>query len=98
MTDVSGPDLVVACMSAGIIGSFPTTNARDGVQLREWFAHNYGNADMAERMSVWGSEARVAADLDRLIEAGANHLLLNPVFDYHEHIDALRPYAGTPAG
>jgi nitronate monooxygenase len=39
MTDVSGPDLVVTCMSAGIIGSFPTTNARDGVQLREWFAH-----------------------------------------------------------
>lgn len=67
-------------------------------RLREWFAHNYGNADMAERMSVWGSEARVTAYLDRLIEAGANHLLLNPVFDYHEHIDALRPYAGTPAG
>lgn len=66
-------------------------------RLRDWFAHNYGNADMAEQVSVWGPEARVTAYLDRLIEAGANHLLLNPVFDYHEHIDALRPYAEAPS-
>jgi len=66
-------------------------------RLREWFAHNYGNADMAERVSVWGPAEHVYAYLDRLIEAGANHLLLNPVFDYGEHIDALRPYANAGA-
>ena len=65
-------------------------------RLRDWFAHNYGDADMAETMSVWGSAEHVSAYLDRLIEAGATHLLLNPVFDYHEHIDALRPYTRAP--
>ncbi len=68
---------------------------RAKARLRDWFAHNYGNADMAERVSVWGPGDRVRAHLDRLIEAGANHLLLNPVFDYHEHIDALRPYTNV---
>jgi probable F420-dependent oxidoreductase len=66
-------------------------------RLRDWFAHNYGNADMAEQVSVWGPLDQVTAFLDRLIDAGANHLLLNPVFDYHEHIDALRPYANVEA-
>ena len=48
---------------------------------------------MAEQVSVWGPIERVTAYLDRLIAAGANHLLLNPVFDYAEHLEALRPYA-----
>ena len=39
MTDVSGPELVVACMRAGIVGSFPTTNARGQEELVDWFAH-----------------------------------------------------------
>jgi alkanesulfonate monooxygenase SsuD/methylene tetrahydromethanopterin reductase-like flavin-dependent oxidoreductase (luciferase family) len=65
-------------------------------RLREWFAHNYDDPDMAERVSVWGSVDRVSAYLDRLIAAGATHLLLNPVFDYAEHLDALGAYATGP--
>lgn len=34
---VSGPDLVIASCSAGVIGSFPTPNARSVDQLRGWF-------------------------------------------------------------
>lgn len=34
---VSGPDLVIAATRAGVIGSFPTQNARTGEQLRQWF-------------------------------------------------------------
>lgn len=33
---VSGPDLVTASMDAGIIGSFPTANARDTSVLKTW--------------------------------------------------------------
>ena len=33
---VSGPDLVIACCQAGIIGSFPVTNARPIGQLEDW--------------------------------------------------------------
>ena len=64
-------------------------------RLRGWFDHNYDEPAMAERVSVWGPQARVREYLDRLIEAGANHLLLNPVFDYDEHIEALADYANA---
>ncbi len=33
---ISGPDLVIACSSAGVIGSFPTLNARTVEILDEW--------------------------------------------------------------
>jgi probable F420-dependent oxidoreductase len=64
-------------------------------RLRTWFDHNYDEPAMAERVSVWGPEARVREYLDRLIEAGANHLLLNPVFDYEHHIEVLADYANA---
>jgi nitronate monooxygenase len=35
---VSGPDLVIAACKAGVIGSFPTMNARPVAQLDEWCA------------------------------------------------------------
>ena len=70
---------------------------RARTRLRAWFAHNYNNADMAEQVAVWGSRDHVSAYLDRLIEAGASHLLLNPVFDYGEHLEALQPYANVSA-
>lgn len=69
---------------------------RARLRLREWFAHNYGDAEMAERVSVWGPAEHCFEYIDRLIAAGATHLLFNPVFDYEEHIEALRPY--LPAG
>ena len=34
---VSGPELVIAACKAGVIGSFPTMNARPPEKLREWF-------------------------------------------------------------
>lgn len=34
---VSGPDLVIAACKAGVIGSFPTMNARPIAVLEEWF-------------------------------------------------------------
>lgn len=37
MLRISGPDLVVAASNAGVIGSFPTANARGGTQqLHDW--------------------------------------------------------------
>lgn len=65
---------------------------RAEARLREWFAHNYGNAGMASRVAVWGSAERCYQAIDELIDAGAQHLLLNPVFDYEEHLQALSRY------
>jgi len=36
MLHVSGPDLVIAACNTGVIGAFPTANARDVAQLDDW--------------------------------------------------------------
>lgn len=63
-------------------------------RLREWFGHNYGNPEMGTAVSVWGPLSRIEEEVGRFVDAGAEHLLLNPVFDFHEHLDALAPSAG----
>ena len=64
-------------------------------RLREWFAHNYASPGMAAAVSIWGPRERCYERIDALIDGGATHLLMNPVFDYEEHIDALRRYTGA---
>jgi probable F420-dependent oxidoreductase len=58
-------------------------------RLREWFRLRYKNADMATRVSIWGSVAECVDKLGELVDAGAKHLLLNPVFDEMEHLELL---------
>lgn len=48
---VSGPDLVVAACKAGIIGSFPTTNARPIEVLEQWLEDITTRLDAARRES-----------------------------------------------
>ncbi len=63
--------------------------ARAERRLREWFGLRYGNEDMAVRDSIWGSAAQCTDELAEVVEAGAEHLLLNPVFDDQEHLEIL---------
>ena len=58
-------------------------------RLREWFGLRYKNADLASRVSIWGSRTECTDKLGELVRAGAQHLLLNPVFDELEHLDLL---------
>jgi probable F420-dependent oxidoreductase len=58
-------------------------------RLRNWFGSRYRNADMATRVSIWGSRQECIDKLGELIRAGAQHLLLNPVFDETEHMELL---------
>jgi len=44
---------------------------------------------MASQVSIWGSTAKVTEDLAKVTEAGAEMVLLNPVFDDLEHLEAL---------
>ena len=44
---VSGPDLVIAQCKAGIVGSFPSLNARPIAQLDEWLAR------ITEELAAW---------------------------------------------
>ena len=62
---------------------------RAAQRLREWFGLYYGQADLAERVAVWGSAEECAERLREIAAAGARLLLLNPVFDMTEHIEIL---------
>jgi probable F420-dependent oxidoreductase len=66
-------------------------NDRDRAErrLREWFGLRYKNADWASRVSIWGSRAECIDKLGELVRAGAQHLMLNPVFDDMEYLELL---------
>jgi nitronate monooxygenase len=44
MLRVSGPDLVIAACASGVVGAFPTANARDGAELDAWLGRIEGQA------------------------------------------------------
>ncbi|HXG20323.1 MAG TPA: LLM class flavin-dependent oxidoreductase [Methylomirabilota bacterium] len=58
-------------------------------RLREWFGRRYLNAEMATQVSIWGGLQECLDKLGELVRAGAQHLLLNPVFDEMEHMELL---------
>ena len=62
-------------------------------RLREWFAHVYGSADLANAVAVWGPESYIRERIEEVIDIGAEHMLLHPVFDFDEHLEALAPPA-----
>lgn len=62
---------------------------RAAKRLREWFGLYYGQAELAERVSVWGSAEECAERLREIVAAGARLLLLNPVFDMMDHLEIL---------
>jgi probable F420-dependent oxidoreductase len=62
---------------------------RAASRLREWFGVYYGQADMADRVAVWGNEEECAEGLSEIVDAGARLLILNPVFDMDDHLEIL---------
>ncbi|MCB0015929.1 MAG: hypothetical protein KDE34_28635, partial [Anaerolineales bacterium] len=61
----------------------------DWERARAWFQAHYGNGALADRITLVGSPALLSAELNRLINAGAKHLLLNPLFDETEQMERL---------
>ena len=66
----------------------PNRDRAEG-RLRDWFGVRYGNADMASRDAIWGSVSECIEGIREIVDAGAQHLLLNPVFDEMEHLECL---------
>ncbi|HAM57873.1 MAG: LLM class F420-dependent oxidoreductase [Candidatus Rokubacteria bacterium GWC2_70_24] len=62
--------------------------ARAGSRLRDWFGAFYGRPQMAEEVCVWGPPRECADRLGEVVAAGARMLMLNPVFDEIEHLEA----------
>ena len=66
-------------------------------ELHRWFTTVYRNPAGTDASGVHGTPEQVRERLDELIALGANHLLLNPVCRYAEHVDALAAVMGSPA-
>jgi probable F420-dependent oxidoreductase len=63
--------------------------ARAGKRLAEWFGAFYGKPALAEDVSVWGDIDACVEGLRAVVAAGANFLMLNPVFDELEQLERL---------
>jgi probable F420-dependent oxidoreductase len=63
-------------------------------RLDDWFNRRYGwimkhRPNMVEQICVWGSAARVTEGLADILSGGAETLILNPLWDYKEQMEAL---------
>lgn len=87
--DKAGRDPSGFAVSKRVYIAVDNNRERAEGRLREWFGARYKNAEMAPRVSVWGSRDECLERLGELVRAGARHLLLNPVFDEMEHLELL---------
>ena len=62
---------------------------RAGRRIAEYFGGFYGRAELAAEVSVWGSVDQVVAGLREVTAAGAELVMLNPVFDEVEQLEVL---------
>lgn len=56
-------------------------------RLREWFGRRYKNADLGPRVSIWGSRDECMDKIREIVQAGARHIVFNPMFDEMEHLE-----------
>lgn len=95
---ISGPDLVIASSRAGVVGSFPTLNARTPAILEEWLARitaeTAGHAPFAANLIVHPSNTRI--DEDTAIVA--NHrvpVVISSVGNPSGVVARIHAYGGT---
>jgi probable F420-dependent oxidoreductase len=58
-------------------------------RLARWFGAFYGRPALADEVAVWGGPEDCARGLRAVLDAGAQWLMLNPVFDESEQMEAL---------
>jgi probable F420-dependent oxidoreductase len=69
----------------------------DGKPLQEGLDAMYSWPGLGERVAVVGSPDQIGEQLTRLREAGAQELLLHPLHDHFEQLEALAEVAGLRA-
>ena len=98
---VSGPQMVVAACKAGIVGSFPTPNARTGEALECWLTEiEAGLADCtapacyAANLVVHRSNPRLAQDLAAVVRHRVP-VVITALGSPREVVDAVHSYGGV---
>ena len=97
---VSGPELVAACCSNGVIGSFPTINARSTDVLESWLAsledaktqHPHW-APVAANLVVHKTNPRLQDDVDLLVKY-QTPIVITSVGNPKDVVDAVHSYGG----
>jgi len=63
-------------------------------ELHRWYTEVYHNPAGTDASGIHGTPEHVREQLEAMIAAGANHLLLNPVSRYGEQLEALAEVVG----
>ena len=94
---VSGPDLVIEASRAGVIGSFPTKNARTADELERWLARiaeaTEGKAAYAPNLIVHKTNERLGQDT-KLLEKYAPAMVITSVGSPAPVMDAIHAAGG----
>lgn len=67
---------------------------RARAELHRWFTEVYRNPAGTEASGIYGTPEQVRERLEEVIALGANHLMLNPVSQYREQVEALAEIIG----
>lgn len=97
---VSGPDLVIACCKAGIIGTLPALNARSLELVEQWYQRITSELNPATD-AAWGvnlivhksNQQRLQQDLDLLVKYKAP-LIITSIGDPTKIVEAAHSYGG----
>lgn len=96
----SGPDLVVETCRAGVIGTFPTLNARSPAALDDWLSEiggrlaGTGGAMFGVNLVVHRSNTRLEADLARVV-AHRVPLVITSLGAVPDVVQAVQGYGGV---
>jgi alkanesulfonate monooxygenase SsuD/methylene tetrahydromethanopterin reductase-like flavin-dependent oxidoreductase (luciferase family) len=63
-------------------------------EVHRWFSEVYHNPGLTAAGGVFGTPEQVREQLEELVAAGANHLLLNPMTRFAEQVEALAEVVG----
>ncbi len=63
-------------------------------ELNRWFTDVYHNPPGTDASGIHGTPEQVRARLEEVVAMGANHLMLNPVSNYTEQVEALAEVVG----
>jgi len=98
---VSGPDLVVACCSAGLLGTFPALNQRTTEGFGQWLAEIATRlagvpeaAPFGVNLIVHKSNARLDADLEQIV-AHQVPVVITSLGAVSEVVSAVQGYGGV---
>ena len=90
--DEAGRDPATFAISKRVYVAIDDDADRAIERMTSWIDHHYGRPEMAREVAVWGPAESVYEQLDEIAAGGAGHLMMNPVFDHDEHLEALAEY------